>query len=200
VWIVDSYGSSLAKVNPPAWGGQSEVTFSMDITWPKGSNVALQVLWHVNGDVVSDETSYVSGERVVESSNEWPLAAIAWGLMLGGAVSLVLRLRARKSTEPGAERRLSRRNQPSEPPFRTMKNERFPAQNAIDGSVSQSLTQERLDARIAASNFQLKQRSYLHLHLQVRMMMTMMMLNSTNPLKPNPLRKLKSVAPSANRH
>jgi hypothetical protein len=105
VWIVDSYGSSLAKVNPPAWGGQSEVTFSMDITWPKGSNVALQVLWHVNGDVVSDETSYVSGERVVESSNEWPLAAIAWGLMLGGAVSLMLRLRARKSTEPGAEKK-----------------------------------------------------------------------------------------------
>lgn len=104
VWIVDSYGSSLAKVNSPAWGGQSEVTFAAEIVWPKGSNVALQALWHVNGDVVSDETSYVSGERVVESSNEWPLAAIAWGLMLGGAISLVLRLRARKEIEPGVEK------------------------------------------------------------------------------------------------
>ena len=104
VWIVDSYGSSLAKVNSPAWGGQSEVSFSAEIIWPKGSNVALQALWHVNGEVVNDETSYVSGEPVVETSNDWPLAAIAWGLMLGGAISMVLRLRVRKQLEPGAEK------------------------------------------------------------------------------------------------
>ena len=100
VWIVDSYGSSLAKVNSPDWGGQSEVSLSTEIIWPKGSNVALQALWHVDGTVVSDQTTYISGERAVETSNEWPLAAIAWGLMLGGAVALVLRLRARKEVGP----------------------------------------------------------------------------------------------------
>lgn len=105
VWIVDSYGSSLTKVNSPGWGGQSEVTFSAEIIWPKGSNVALQALWHVNGEVVNDEISYVSGESVVETSNDWPLAAIVWGLMLGGAISLVLRLRVRKQLEPGAEKK-----------------------------------------------------------------------------------------------
>ena len=74
--------------------------FSTEITWPKGSNVVLQALWHVNGDTVSTEVTYVSGETVDESTNQWPLAAIAWGLMLGGAVSLVLRLRAQKQHGP----------------------------------------------------------------------------------------------------
>ncbi len=100
VWVVDSYGSSLAKVTSPAWQDTSERTFSMEITWPKGSNVALQALWHINGNVVNAEVTYVSGEDVVENSNQWPLAAIAWGLMLGGAVSLVLRLRAQKQHAP----------------------------------------------------------------------------------------------------
>ena len=100
VWVVDSYDTSLAKVTSPAWQGESERVFSTEITWPKGSNVALQALWHVNGDTVSTEVTYVSGDTVDESTNQWPLAAIAWGLMLGGAVSLVLRLRAQKQHGP----------------------------------------------------------------------------------------------------
>ena len=62
VWIVDSYGSSLAKVNSPDWGGQSEISLSTEIIWPKGSNVALQALWHVDGpwSVTRPRTSRVS--------------------------------------------------------------------------------------------------------------------------------------------
>ena len=98
VWLVDAYGSRLTKVESPAWGGESSQELSVVLTWPKGSNVALQVLWNIDGTVVTAETTYISGEEVAETSDEWPVAAVAWGLVLGGATVLLLRLRARRAS------------------------------------------------------------------------------------------------------
>ncbi|MGB1420050.1 MAG: hypothetical protein ACPG7K_04670, partial [Poseidonia sp.] len=98
VWLVDAYGSRLTKVESPAWGGESSQELSVVLSWPKGSNVALQVLWNIDGTVVTAETTYISGEEVAETSDEWPVAAVAWGLVLGGATVLLLRLRARRAS------------------------------------------------------------------------------------------------------
>ena len=96
LWVIDAYGTQLAKVTSPSWNGAEETTVSVSITWPKGSNVGLRAMWQVNGDLVAAETTYVSGDVVVENSNEWPIAAIVWGVALGGALVLVLRLQSRR--------------------------------------------------------------------------------------------------------
>jgi len=100
VWIIDAYGTQLAKVQSPSWNDDDQTTITVNVIWPKGSTVGLQAMWQVNGEVVSAETTYVSGEVVVEANNEWPLAAIGWGLALGGAIVLVLRLQSRTPSPP----------------------------------------------------------------------------------------------------
>ena len=100
VWLMDAYGTRLAKTTSPDWDGQSSTELEVEVVWPKGSNVAIQALWHIDGTVVSADATYVSGEALVETSSEWPIGAMLWGLALGGTVALVLRLRAQKSAEP----------------------------------------------------------------------------------------------------
>ena len=103
VWLVDAYGSRLTKVQSPSWNGASNQELPVVISWPKGSNVALQALWNIDGVLVTAETTYVSGEEVADTSTEWPLAAMVWGLVLGGAMVLVLRLQARKASPSAAK-------------------------------------------------------------------------------------------------
>ena len=97
LWVIDAYGTQLAKMKSPSWNGADETTASVSISWPKGSNVGLQAMWQVNGEVVSAQTTYVSGDVVVEGSNEWPFAAIGWGIAIGGALVMLLRLQSRKN-------------------------------------------------------------------------------------------------------
>jgi len=99
VWLMDAYGTRLAKVTSPDWDGASAATLDVVVVWPKGSSVAIQALWYVDGAVLSAETTYVSGEVVIESSGEWPIGAMFWGLALGAGVALLLRIRARKEEE-----------------------------------------------------------------------------------------------------
>ena len=100
VWLMDAYGTRLAKTTSPDWDGQTFTDLEVEVVWPKGSNVAIQALWHIDGTVVSADATYVSGEAVIDASPDWPIGAMLWGLALGGAVALVLRLRAQKSAEP----------------------------------------------------------------------------------------------------
>lgn len=102
VWVMDAYGAILGKATSPDWGGERSAQMEVDVTWPKGSTVALRALWHVDGLVVSEETSYVSGEVVVDNSFEWPLGAIAWGMVLGAALILGVRLKNRTTSEPSS--------------------------------------------------------------------------------------------------
>ena len=104
VWIMDAYGAILAKETSPEWGGGDLAQMEVDVTWPKGSTVALKALWHVDGLVVTEETSYVSGEVVVDTSFEWPLAAIAWGVVLGAGLILGVRLKNRTSNDASGPR------------------------------------------------------------------------------------------------
>ena len=100
VWMVDAYGTQLAKVPSPSWNDADQTTITVSVVWPKGSTVGLQAMWQINGEVVSAEATYVSGEVVVETDNSWPLAAIGWGLALGSGLVLVLRLQSRSSALP----------------------------------------------------------------------------------------------------
>jgi uncharacterized Zn-finger protein len=106
VWVVDAYGSILANEPSPSWSGQTS-ELMVDIAWPKGSTVALRAIWHIDGLVVTEDASYISGEKVVESSFEWPLGAMAWGSMLGLGLVLALRLKNKPPTreeKPAANR------------------------------------------------------------------------------------------------
>ena len=74
VWLVDAYGTILTQFESPDWDGESSVLQTVTITWPKGSTVALKAMWDIEETVVTEEVSYTSGQTVVESSTEWPLA------------------------------------------------------------------------------------------------------------------------------
>ena len=100
VWIVDAYGTQLAKVTSPSWNDADQTTITVSVVWPKGSTVGLQAMWQINGELVSAEATYVSGEVVVETNNAWPVAAIGWGLALGAGIVLMLRLQSRTSALP----------------------------------------------------------------------------------------------------
>ena len=107
VWVVDAYGSLLANEPSPTWSGQT-AELVVDIAWPKGSTVALRAIWHIDGLVVTEDTSYISGETVVESSFEWPVGAIAWGAVLG--LGLVLGLRLKNKTSPTEKKQAQKRS------------------------------------------------------------------------------------------
>jgi len=101
LWLVDAYGSLLVQTTSPAWGGSGETSVTLDVTWPKGSTVALRAVWSIDGESVTEEVSYISGQNVVESEFEWPIGAMAWGLALGAALVLGARLRFR--SEPSTK-------------------------------------------------------------------------------------------------
>ena len=101
LWLVDAYGSLLVQTTSPAWGGSGETSVTLDVTWPKGSTVALRAVWSIDGESVTEEASYISAQNVVESEFEWPIGAMAWGLALGAALVLGARLRFR--SEPSTK-------------------------------------------------------------------------------------------------
>ena len=102
LWLVDAYGSLLSRTTSPVWGGGSETSMTLDVTWPKGSTVALRAVWSIDGESVTEEVSYISGQPVVESEVQWPIGAMALGIALGAALVLGARLRFRSepSTKP----------------------------------------------------------------------------------------------------
>ena len=110
VWVVDTYGTLLAKVQSPSWWGEPSVSLLVDVAWPKGSTVGLQAIWYIDGTVLTEDASYTSGELPDSTSNEWPLAAIMWGLIVGVGAVLVGRVRfqsrsssASSSSDGGSE-------------------------------------------------------------------------------------------------
>ena len=106
LWVLDAQRTSLAQLQSPIWNGASSVELTAQITWPQGSNVELEVLWLIDGSTTSAQYTYISGEVQTESNDEWPLAAIAWGLMAGVGLSLVLRLQARRGVgQPSKEKK-----------------------------------------------------------------------------------------------
>ena len=97
VWIVDAYGTILAHTSSIAWNGEDSVRVEFDILWPRGSTVSLRAISHIGDQIITEDISYVSGEVVVESSFEWPIAAIIWGIVLGATLILVARIKYRKT-------------------------------------------------------------------------------------------------------
>jgi uncharacterized CHY-type Zn-finger protein len=95
--LVDSYGAILATIMSPAWNGDDAVSSSVDVIWPKGNTVIIQALWQVDGQIISSQTSFTSGQVVEETGMEWPIGALIWGIVAGAGISLVLRLRYRSN-------------------------------------------------------------------------------------------------------
>ena len=96
--LVDSYGSILATITSPAWNGDDAVSSSVDVVWPKGSTVIIQAIWQIDGQIISSQTSFTSGQVAEETGMNWPIGALIWGIIAGAGISLVLRLRYRSET------------------------------------------------------------------------------------------------------
>ena len=151
---MDAYGTRLAKTTSPDWDGQSSTELEVEVVWPKGSNVAIQALWHIDGTVVSADATYVSGEALVETSSEWPIGAMLWELhwveqspwfFACGPKRVLNRTVPLPAKHPFRKRpRIRHRN--------TKKSERFRVQNATDACVSLLIMRARLDAPIAPTN------------------------------------------------
>ena len=93
--LVDSYGSILATITSPVWNGDDAVSSSVDVVWPKGSTVIIQAIWQIDGQIISSQTSFTSGQVTEETGMDLPIGALIWGIVAGAGVSLVLRLRYR---------------------------------------------------------------------------------------------------------
>ncbi|MGB1354571.1 MAG: hypothetical protein ACPG60_02035 [Poseidonia sp.] len=116
--LVDSYGTILATIMSPAWNGDDAVSSSVDVIWPKGNTVIIQAIWQVDGQIISSQTSFTSGQVAEETGMEWPIGALIWGIVAGAGISLVLRLRyrsdANKEESSGRPKQVS--TSPSESP------------------------------------------------------------------------------------
>lgn len=91
--LKDAYQEILATVNSPAWGTSQTSTLEVDLTWPKGSNVVIHAVWSIDGELVTVQESFVSGESTTEESNSLPWGAIVWGIVSGTVIALGLRLK-----------------------------------------------------------------------------------------------------------
>ena len=107
--LKDAYDEILATVNSPTWGTSQTSTLEVDLVWPKGSNVVIHAVWSIDGELVTVQESFVSGESTAEESNSLPWGAIVWGIVSGTVIALALRLRMNReestaevddSTEP----------------------------------------------------------------------------------------------------
>mgnify|MGYP000594377708 CR=1 FL=1 len=98
--LKDAYDEILSTVTSPEWGSAQSVTVEMDLIWPKGSNVVIQAVWSVNGELITEQESYVSGDSVGEKSESMPVGAIIWGLVGGILISLILRVRMNRVKGP----------------------------------------------------------------------------------------------------
>lgn len=98
--LVDSYGSILATTTSPVWNGDDSVSTAVDLVWPKGSTVIVQAIWQIDGEIITSQAGFTSGQVVEEAGMDLPIGALIWGIVAGAGVSLVLRLRYRSEGTP----------------------------------------------------------------------------------------------------
>ncbi|MAJ00799.1 MAG: hypothetical protein CMA10_00120 [Euryarchaeota archaeon] len=115
--LKNEYDEILSSTASPSWGSSQSLSVEMDLVWPKGSNVVIQAVWSIDGTMVSDQESYVSGEPLEGESESMPVGAIIWGLVGGLVVSLVLRIRMnRVEGSSSVQKPSSPRKKASSPP------------------------------------------------------------------------------------
>ncbi len=74
------------------------VTVTPEITWPSSDEVQLKVVWLIEGQRIESTAFYQSGEPIVEESSfEIPMLEVFYGIVLGGVVIFVLRLKQNKA-------------------------------------------------------------------------------------------------------
>tara|TARA_B110001452_G_scaffold69555_1_gene56140 strand:+ start:32516 stop:35056 length:2541 start_codon:yes stop_codon:yes gene_type:complete len=93
VILKDAYDEILATVTSPSWGTSQTSEMEIDLVWPKGSNVVIHAVWSVDGELVTVQESFVSGDSTTEESNSLPWGAVVWGIVAGTVIALALRLR-----------------------------------------------------------------------------------------------------------
>lgn len=115
--LKDAYDEILATVDSPAWGASQTSALDVDLVWPKGSNVVIHAVWVVDGELVTVQESFVSGESTTEDSNSLPWGAVVWGIVSGTVIALALRLRMNReesATEVGDSTEPPSKSKPSD--------------------------------------------------------------------------------------
>ena len=88
---------------PKIQGTSQSATVTPEIIWPSNNEVQLKVVWLIEGKRIESTTLYQSGELVVdESSFEIPMLEVFYGVVLGGVIIFILRLRQHKVDPPQA--------------------------------------------------------------------------------------------------
>jgi len=86
---------------PKIQGTSQSVTVTPEITWPSNDEVQLKVAWLIGGQRIESTALYQSGELVVEESSlDIPMLEVFYGMILGGVIIFVLRLKQNKSEMP----------------------------------------------------------------------------------------------------
>ena len=115
--LKDAYDEILATVDSPAWGTSQTSALDVDLVWPKGSNVVIHAVWVIDGELVTVQESFVSGESTTEDSNSLPWGAVVWGIVSGTVIALALRLRMNReesATEVGDSTEPPSKSKPSD--------------------------------------------------------------------------------------
>lgn len=100
VILKDAYDEILATVTSPSWGTSQSSEMEIDLVWPKGSNVVIHAVWSIDGELVTVQESFVSGDSPTEESDSLPWGAVVWGIVAGTVIALALRLRINREESP----------------------------------------------------------------------------------------------------
>lgn len=100
VILKDAYDEILATVTSPSWGTSQSSEMELDLVWPKGSNVVIHAVWSIDGELVTAQESFVSGDSATEESDSLPWGAVVWGIVAGTVIALALRLRINREESP----------------------------------------------------------------------------------------------------
>ncbi|MCH1541061.1 MAG: hypothetical protein L7S56_06500 [Candidatus Poseidonia sp.] len=100
--LTDEQGVILGQTETESWTLDGDETITLNVVWPEGTNVILRAVWAIDGQVITEQSSFVSGEPLEQTSANIPYAAMMWGGLLGGVLVLVLRLREQRKVGGGA--------------------------------------------------------------------------------------------------
>ena len=86
---------------PKIQGTSQSATVTPEIIWPSNDEVQLKVVWLIDGKRIESTALYQSGELVVDDSSfELPMLEVFYGVVLGGVIIFLLRLKQNKLDIP----------------------------------------------------------------------------------------------------
>jgi uncharacterized CHY-type Zn-finger protein len=88
---------------PKIQGTSQSATVTPEIIWPSNDEVQLNVVWLIEGKRIESTALYQSGEIIADDTSfEIPMLEVFYGVILGGVIIFVLRLKQNKLDMPQA--------------------------------------------------------------------------------------------------